>query len=55
MKPDNRNNPPYPPDHCFSVVECKKCGEYYEPFCVYKHICGKQNSYKKEIDEKNGR
>lgn len=40
-----RNNPKYPPWHCFTVVKCKKCGEHYEPICKLEHICKKQNSY----------
>lgn len=45
-----RNNPKYPPWHCFNVTKCKKCGENYEPICELKHICKKQNSY--PIEEK---
>ena len=29
----------------FTVVQCKKCGEYYEPICELPHKCKKQNSY----------
>lgn len=43
-----RNNPAYPPEHCFTVRKCEKCEELYEPFCELKHICKKQNSYPKE-------
>lgn len=50
-----RNNPKYPPGHCFTVVRCKKCGERYEPICRLKHICKKQNSYpvKEENDSED--
>ncbi len=40
-----RKNPQYPPWYCFTVKECPKCGELYEPICKLKHICRKQNSY----------
>ena len=40
-----RNNPKYPPHHCFTARKCEECGEYYEPECALKHICKKQNSY----------
>lgn len=46
-----RKNPEYPPEHCFTVRECEKCGEFYEPLCEMKHICKKQNSYPKEVEE----
>lgn len=42
-----RHNPDYPPEHCFTVRECEECGELYEPFCEFKHICKLQNSYSK--------
>lgn len=40
-----RHNPDYPPEHCFTVRECEECGELYEPFCEFEHICKLQNSY----------
>ena len=40
-----RNNPNYPPWHCFTVRKCPICGERYEPICKLEHICKKQNSY----------
>lgn len=43
-----RNNPKYPPDHCFTVCKCEKCYEWYEPICCLPHICKKQNSYPSE-------
>ena len=42
-----RENPDYPPEHCFTVRECEECGELYEPFCEFEHICKLQNSYSK--------
>ena len=44
-----RKNPPYQPYHCFTVVMCKECGEFYEPICKLPHKCKKQNSY--QIDK----
>jgi hypothetical protein len=41
----DRKNPNYPPYFGFTVVACKKCGEWYEPICRLPHICKKQNSY----------
>ena len=49
---EKRKNPNYPPWHCFTVATCKKCGEYFEPFCRLEHICKKQNSYPKEEEKK---
>lgn len=46
----NRKNLYYPPYQVFTVVECKKCGEMFEPICELKHICKKQNSYPKLED-----
>jgi hypothetical protein len=46
-----RKNPNYPPWHCFTVAECKKCGEWFETDCSLKHVCKEQNSYPKD-DEK---
>jgi len=48
-----RNNPNYPPWHCFTVAECKKCGEWYEPICRLPHICREQNSYPMNKDGDN--
>lgn len=42
---EKRNNPNYPEWHRFTVAECPKCGEWYEPICRLPHICNKQNSY----------
>ena len=38
-----RDNPKYPPWHCFTAMLCKKCGELYE--ADREHICRKKNSY----------
>ena len=46
-----RNNPDYPAGHCFTLVKCKDCGEYYEADCEAKHICEKQNSYPMDESE----
>lgn len=51
-----RNNPNYPPWHCFTTVRCDKCHENYEPYCEAKHVCLKQNSYphdEREVEESN--
>lgn len=42
-----RDNPNYPPWHCFTVTECDKCGEMYE--ADKPHVCKKKNSY--PVDE----
>lgn len=46
-----RDNPKYPPCHCFTVVKCMSCGEMFEPFA--EHICRKKNSWpvKEKPDE----
>lgn len=49
----NRKNPPYPLGHCFTMVKCEKCGEYYEPICICEHICKKQNSYPVKEEKRN--
>lgn len=38
-----RENPTYPSWYRFTVAQCDKCGELYEP--AYQHICRKKNSY----------
>lgn len=38
-----RDNPNYPPWHCFTVCKCTKCSEWYE--ADREHICKKKNSY----------
>lgn len=38
-----RDNPKYPPWHCFTACLCEKCGEMYE--ADREHICRKKNSY----------
>ena len=38
-----RDNPNYPPWHCFTAMICEKCGEMYE--ADREHICKKKNSY----------
>lgn len=38
-----RDNPKYPPWHCFTACKCEKCGELYE--ADREHICRKKNSY----------
>lgn len=48
-----RKNPIYPYNHCFTTVECEKCGEHYEPICELKHICKKQNSYPIKEEKKD--
>lgn len=47
-----RNNPNYPEWHRFTVAECPKCGEWYEPICRLPHICKKQNSYPRDVGVK---
>jgi hypothetical protein len=46
-----RKNPNYPSWHRFTVAECEKCGDFYEPDCRLKHICKKQNSYPKNKEK----
>ena len=46
----NRKNQYYPPYQVLTVVECKRCGEMFEPICELKHICKEQNSYPKQED-----
>ena len=38
-----RDNPKYPPWHCFTACICEKCREFYE--ADREHICRKKNSY----------
>ena len=38
-----RDNPKYPPWHCFTACLCDKCGEMHE--ADREHICKRKNSY----------
>lgn len=38
----------HPPGHQFTVVQCEKCGDWYE--ASYEHICKQVNSYALKID-----
>ena len=38
-----RDNPKYPPDHCFTVCRCPLCNVAYE--ASYDHICRRKNSW----------
>lgn len=44
----SRMNPNYPPHQCFTVVQCKECGEYFE--ADRRHICKTENSYPVESE-----
>ncbi|MCH5199003.1 MAG: hypothetical protein J1E34_08865 [Oscillospiraceae bacterium] len=46
---DKRDNPNYPPGHCFTVTKCEKCGEGYE--ADKEHICRKKNSWPNKDEE----
>ena len=39
----SRDNPNYPPWHCFTACLCEKCKVLYE--ADREHICRKKNSY----------
>jgi len=43
-----RDNPKYPPGHCFCVCLCDRCGEFYE--ADQEHICRKKNSYPTKLN-----
>lgn len=47
-----RDNPPYDPDHCFTVTRCEKCGEFYE--ADKPHICRRRNSWPFRADDEKG-
>ena len=51
MKKKKWGNPPYDPGHCFTVVRCEKCGEYYEP--DKEHVCRKKNSWRFIVTEED--